>query len=228
MASLPKTHIKPLTSTCALAILFALIGSATAGGAGAQDLPMKVKGGHQLGETGEQFFNEGREKEMLGKCAAGNLKSVAPDKRAAKKYCDEVNDLHRQAVSGKRCAYQTGDASDMRTDTFTFDGDHLVKVELVYTNPNAQDNYSGHSFADIFAGIKQAYGPPTTEKTERVHNVYGVEFTAHRELWLAAHAVVLINEQPGENGATTLTALTRVEYDRTMAAGTPKPANPLE
>jgi hypothetical protein len=206
----------------------ALIGGTLAGRAGAQDLPMKVKGGHHLGETAEQFFGEGREKEMLGKCASGNLKSVDPDKRAAKKYCDEVGALHTQAVSGKRCAYQTGDANDMRTDTFTFDGGHLVKVELVYATPSAEYNYRGHTFEDILAGIKQAYGPPTSESTAPAQNVYGVKYIAHRELWLAPHAVVLINEQPGERGSTTLTAFTRAEYDRTMAAGAPKPANPLE
>ena len=30
----------------------------------AQELPMRVKGGHQLGETAEQFFAEGHEKNV--------------------------------------------------------------------------------------------------------------------------------------------------------------------
>jgi hypothetical protein len=201
---------------------------ALASGVLAQDLPMKVKGGHQLGETAEQFFDEGHEKEVLSACAAGNFKSVNPDKRAAKKYCGDLDEIRQMAVSGKRGEYGSGDPSDMRTDTFTFDGGHLVKVELLYSVPSAESNYRGHSFEDIFAGIKQAYGPPTSESTAPVQNVYGVKYTAHRELWVAPHAVILITEQPGEGGSTTLIAFTRAEYDRTMAAGAPKPANPLE
>jgi hypothetical protein len=195
----------------------------------AQELPMKVKGGHQLGETAEQFFAEGREQEVLSACATGNLKILnKSDRRQAKEYCGEVADARQQAMSGKRSEYKSGDVSDMRTDTFTFDGGHLVRVELVFSNPSAEFNYRGHSFEDIFAGIKQAYGPPTTESTEPGQDVYGAPYLAHRELWVAPHAAVLITEQPGRDGSTTLTAFTRAEYDRTMAAGKPKPANPLE
>ena len=201
-----------------------------ASGVLAQDLPMKVKGGHQLGETAEQFFAEGHEKEMLSACAAGDFKTVnRSDKRLAKGYCAELAEAHQQAMSGKRVGYQTsGDASEMRTDTFTFDGSHLVKVELLYSAPSAEFNYSGQSFEEIFAGVKQAYGPPTSEATTTIHDVYGVPYLAHRELWVAPHAAILITEQPGPGGSTTLVAFTRAEYDRTIAAGAPKPANPLE
>lgn len=52
----------------------------------AQELPMKVKGGHQLGETAEQFFAEGHEKEVLSACAAGDFKRLnSSGKRLAKK-----------------------------------------------------------------------------------------------------------------------------------------------
>ena len=44
-----------------------------ASGVSSQELPMKVKGGHQLGETAEQFFAEGREKDVLSACMTGNL-----------------------------------------------------------------------------------------------------------------------------------------------------------
>jgi hypothetical protein len=206
----------------------AAVSLALAWGAAAQDVPMKVKGGHQLGETSEQFFNEGHEKEMIEKCSSSDLRTVNKDKRIAKKYCDDLTSARQTAVSGKRVGYGSGDPAEMRTDTFTFDGGHLVKVELLYANPTAAVNYGGVSFANIFAGIKQAYGPPTNEKTEQVHNVYGVEFTAHHELWLAPHAAIVITEQPGDGGSTTLTALTRAEYDRTMAVGAVKPTNPLE
>ena len=73
----------------------------------------------------------------------------------------------------------------MRTDTFTFDGGHLVKVELLYSAPSAEFNYRGHAFEEILAGARQAYGPPTTETTEPTQDIYGVPYVAHRELWVA-------------------------------------------
>lgn len=195
----------------------------------AQELPMKVKGGHELGETAEQFFAEGHEKEVLSACAAGDFKSLNKSgKRLAKKYCNELADTRQLAISGKRGEYHSDDPSEMRTDTFTFDGGHLVKVELLYSAPSAESNYSGRSFEEIFAGVKQAYGPPTSESTKPMRDFFGVQYPAHRELWLAPHAAILITEQPGRAGSTTLVAFTRAEYDRTTDAGAPKPANPLE
>src|SRR5208282_2481030 len=134
----------------------------------------------------EQFFAEGHEKEVLGACAAGDFKNVnRSNKREAKKYCAELADTRQQAISGKRCEYQSGgDPSETRTDTFTFDGGHLVKVELLYSAPSIESNYSGRSFEELFAGIKQAYGTPTSETTRPVQDVYGVHYVAHRELWL--------------------------------------------
>ena len=192
----------------------------------AQELPMRVKGGHQLGETAEQFFAEGHEKDVLSACATGDFKSVnSSGKRQAKKYCSELADTRQLAISGKRREYHSdGDPSEMRTDTFTFDGGHLVKVELLYSVPSAESNYSGHSFEEIFVGVKQAYGPPTSESTELKPDVFGMQLLAHRELWVAPHAAILITEQPWQR-TTTLVACTRAEYDRTMEA---KPANPLE
>ncbi|MGD0957280.1 MAG: hypothetical protein ABR953_10700 [Candidatus Acidiferrales bacterium] len=215
---------KEITGLVTLAVL------SLATGVLAQELPMKVKGGHELGETAEQFFAEGHEKEVLSACAAGNFKSLnRSNKREAKKYCGELADAREQAMSGKRSGYQSGgDPSEMRTDTFTFDGGHLVRVELLYSAPSVESNYIGHSFDELFAGIKQAYGPPTSETTKPVQDVYGVQYVAHRGLWLAPHAAILMNEQPGPRGSTTLVAFARAEYDRTMAAGAPKPANPLQ
>lgn len=197
----------------------------------AQELPMKVKGGHQLGESAEQFFAEGHEKDVLTACAAGDFKSLNSfgGKRQAKKYCSELAETRQLAISGKRGEYHSdGDLAEMRTDTFTFDGGHLVKVELLYSAPSAESNYSGRSFEEIFAGVKQAYGPPTSESTKPMGDIFGVQYPAHRELWLAPHAAILITEQPGRAGSTTLVAFTRAEYDRTTDAGAPKPANPLE
>jgi hypothetical protein len=210
--------------------LFSIAVLVLAIGVPAQDLPMKVKGGHQLGETAEQFFAEGQEKEALGACATGNFKGLDKSIRhQVKKGCDKLAETRQLAMGGKREDYQSGgDPSEMWTDTFTFDGGRLVKVELVYSIPSAASNYRGHSFEDIFAGAKQAYGPPMSESTKPTHDPYGVPYLAHRELWVASHAAVLITEQPGRGGSTTLVAFTRAEYDRTTAAGDPKPANPLE
>jgi len=196
----------------------------------AQELPMKVKGGHELGETAEQFFAEGQEKEALSACATGNFKSLNKSIRGqVKKDCDELANTRQLAMGGKREEYQSdGDISEMRKDTFTFDGGHLVKVELLYSLPTAEFNYRGHSFKQIFEEVKQAYGPPTSESTKPMQDTYGVPYLAHREVWLAPHAAILITEQPGPGGSTTLVAFTRAEYDRTMGADAPKPANPLE
>jgi hypothetical protein len=203
---------------------------ALASGVPGQEQPIKVKGGHQLGEPVEQFFAEGQEKELLSACAAGNFKGMnKAAKRQAKKHCDELADTRQLAVGGKREEYQTdGDLSEMRKDSFTFDGGHLVKVELLYSIPSAEFNYRGLSFEKIFAGVKQAYGPPTSESTTTMQDTYGVPYVAHRELWVAPHAAILITEQPRPGGTTTLAAFTREEYDRTVAGDAPKLANPLE
>jgi hypothetical protein len=196
----------------------------------AQDQPIKVKGGHQLGETAEQFFAEGYEKEMISACATGDFKSVnRSNRRQLKEYCSAFADVHQQAISGKRCEYKgSGDVSEMRTDTFTFDGDRLVKVELLYSAPSAEVNYRGQSFEKIFAGAKQAYGSPLSEATEPVQDAYGVPYVAHRELWLSPQVAILITDKPGPGGSTALTAFTREEYDRTVAGAAAKAANPLQ
>jgi len=195
----------------------------------AQDLPVKVKGGHELGETSEQFFAEGREKTVLSACTAGNFKIMNKSDRAeAKRYCGEVSNARQQAMSGKRSEYKSGEVSELRTDTFTFDGGHLVKVELLYAAPSAESNYAGQTFEQILAGAKQTFGPPTSESTKPVQDVYGASYVAHHELWVAPHAAILILEQPGPGGSTTVDAFTREEYDRTMVGDAPKPVNPLE
>src|ERR1700722_18225283 len=169
-----------------------------ASGALAQDEPMKVKGGHRLGETAEQFFAEGHEREVLSACAAGDFKSLNKSgKREAKQYCAELTGERQKMMTSKRGEYKGGDVSELRVDTFTFDGDHLVKVELLYSAPSAESNYRGQSFEQIFAGIKQAYGPPTSETTASVQDVYGVKYVAHHELWMAPHTAILITEKPG-------------------------------
>jgi hypothetical protein len=198
-----------------------------------QEQMMKVKGGHELGESADQFFAEGHEKAALEACATGNFKSIdKPSRHILKQYCSQLTDARQQATSGKRTEYKgDGDPSEMRTDTFTFDEDRLVKVELIFA-AGTEANYRGQTFAHIFAGMKQAYGPPTSEQTEEVLDAYGVPYLAHRELWESPQAVILITEQVTRqlenNRSTTLTAFTRAEYDRSMTSGVPRVANPLQ
>jgi hypothetical protein len=45
---------------------------------------------------------------------------------------------------------------------------------------------------------------------------------------MAPQTAILITEQPGPGGSTTLVAFARAEYDHAVAAGEPKPINPLE
>lgn len=195
-----------------------------------QDSMLKVKGGHQLGETSEQFFSEGFEKQALTACAAGDYKSVEKfSRREIRSLCAHITDARNQAGAGKRYDYKGGgDVTERRTDTFTFDDSHLVKVELFFAAPSAEVNYRGQSFEQIFDGLKQAYGPPTSESTEPTTNTYGVRYVAHRELWLTPQAVILVVEKPGETGSTTLSAFSRTEYDRSMGDRAPKPSNPLQ
>jgi hypothetical protein len=196
----------------------------------AQEQPVKVKGGHELGETAEQFFAEGHEKEVLSACMTGDFKSVnKSSRRQLKQFCADFADQRRQAMSGARTEYKTsGDSSELRADTFTFDAGHLVKVELVYSVPSAEFNYRGLRFEEIFAGVKEAYGLPSNENATPVKDAYGVEYVAHRETWLTPHAAILIAEKPGPGGSTTLLAFTRAEYDRTQPAGAAKAVNPLQ
>ena len=71
----------------------------------------------------------------------------------------------------------------MRTDTFTLEQDRLVKVQLLFAAPSAEENYRGQTFAQIFAGMKTGHGLPTSEHTEQVQNASACHILAHRELW---------------------------------------------
>jgi hypothetical protein len=194
----------------------------------AQEQPMKVKGGHLLGETSEQFFAEGHEGEAGRECAAGDFKSLKLEKKIAKKYCGELTDARKHATSGARTEFDGADAKELFTSKFIFDGGHLVRVDLNFTAPSAESNYSGHSFEEIFAAAKVTYGAPTSESTEPGQNAYGVKYLAHRELWVRESDVLLITDLPGQHGWTKAVSFTRAEYDRTMEAGKPKPVNPLQ
>lgn len=213
-----------------LIVLFLLAG---AGGAAGQDRAvdeaLRVKGGHVLGETAEQFFSEGFEKDALSACKAGDYKSLAlPSKRKLKGYCRDLADDRDEALSGKRSEYKGGgDTSELREDTYTFDGGRLVKMELVFTAPSAEMNYRGQSFQKLFEATRQSYGPPTSETTAPVQDTYGARYVAHREVWRMPQGAILITEKPGPGGSTMLAAFTRAEYDRVEAAAA-KGTNPLQ
>ena len=193
-------------------------------------------GGHLLGQTAEQFFSEGSVGDMLRACQGRDWKSVSQlsknlghvSKTNAKDYCAKEMLAKQQATSGRRVEYEgRGDEETMRADTFTFDGGHLVKIDMVYVAPSANiEGYRPKSFGELFAGLREAYGPPSKSYTEPVLNAYGVKYDAHRAVWMGNQDVISIIEQPGEEGRTEIIAETLAEYNR--AAQAPKTANPLQ
>ena len=202
----------------------------------AQEQLRQLKGdGHVLGETAEQFYSEGHAGDMLRACEAGDWKSVShiskeaghSSKINAKDICATQVDARQQATSGARLEYEGGtDKYAMRTDKFTFDGGHLVKMDMVYKAPIANvQGYHPKSFAELFAGLQEAYGAPTKTSIEPVLNAYGVRSDAHRAIWIGEENVINIIERPGEDGWTEIVAATLAEYNREAQA--PKTMNPL-
>jgi hypothetical protein len=206
--------------------------------ASAQEQPRVLRGGgHLLGETAEQFFSEGLVGDVLRACQARNWKSVSQlfknidqmSKSNAKDYCAKQTAARQQATGGTRLEYSgPGDEEAMRADTFTFDGGHLVKIDMVYSTPSASfEGYSPKSFAELFAGLQEAYGPPSKSYSEPVVTApYGIKYDAHRAVWMGNQDVISIIEQPGHDVRTEIIAETLAEYNR--AAQVPKTANPLQ
>jgi len=204
----------------------------------AQEQPRVLRGGgHLLGETAEQFFSEDFAGEMQRACERQEWRTVRQlaengSKTKLKDVCAKEKLTKQQATSGARLEYSgPGDAETMRTDTFTFDGSHLVKIRMLYTVPVAPvEGFHPKSFDELFAGLQEAYGQPSNRYSEPVFNVYGVKSEAQRALWMAEHDVITLIEQPGyqtgQNGGTELIAETIAEYNH--AATTPKAANPLQ
>jgi hypothetical protein len=203
----------------------------------AQEQPRQLRGGgHLLDETAEQFYSEGYLGDVLRACQAKDWKSVSrlskdadpSSKKGAKSICATQTVARQQATSGSRFEYKgIGDSETMRADTFTFDVNHLVEIEMVYSVPIADfQGFHPKSFDELFTGLQDAYGAPTKAYTETVLDSYGVKHDAHRALWMGKQNVISVIEQPGENGWTKIIAETLAEYNR--AAQEPKAANPLQ
>ena len=199
--------------------------------------PRELRGdGHLLNETAEQFFSEGFVGDMLRVCQQRDWKSVRQlsknagqvSKTNAKDYCAKVELAKQQATSGTRLEYNgRGDEETIRTDTFTFDGGHLVKIDMVYSAPIANiEGYHPKSFSELFAGLQEAYGPPSKSYSEPMQSAYGAKYDARRAVWMGNQDVISIIEQRGEDSRTEVIAETPPEYNR--AAQAPKAANPLK
>jgi len=202
----------------------------------AQEQPRALKGGgHELGETAEQFYAEGLLGSVFRACQASDWKNVrqaAKDldpttKLKPKELCAKLLAAEQQATSGMRLEYKgTGDLATLRSDTFTFDGGRLVKIELVYRESVADiQGLHPKSYKELFAGLEEAYGTPTKSYSETVMNEYGVKSEAHRAAWVGRDNVISIIEYPATSGRTEIIAETLSEHDR--AARAPKTANPL-
>jgi hypothetical protein len=193
-------------------------------------------GGHALGETVEQFYSKESVGSVFSACQARDWKAVSrlsksldpSSKTSPRDICAAGALLKQHAASGARLELKgSGDKETQRADTFTFDGGHLVKIDMVYS-ASAIDFEGVHpkSFAGLLAGLQEAYGEPTKSYTETVLNAYGVKYEAHRAVWTGEKDVISIIEQPGESGWTEIIAQTIGEFDR--AAKAPKAANPLQ
>jgi len=202
-----------------------------------QGQPRELKGGgHLLGETVEQFFSIGSVGELVRACEEKDWKTVKHLAKTsdhelkvnAKEICERAAVVKQQAASGARQEYgASGDKEMMRTDTFTLDGGHLVKIRMIYAMPIADiEGFHPKSFDELFAGLREAYGEPSKSYSEPVVNTYGVTRDAHRATWLGKQNVISIIEQPGEHSWTEIVAETLAEYNRETQA--PKAANPLQ
>jgi hypothetical protein len=201
-----------------------------------EERPRELKGGgHALGESAEHFFSEGAAGELLRTCEAGDWKAVKQLAKVAnpgskpnpKEICGAAEFIRKQAVKGARQEYVGGDDKAMRIDTFTLDRGYLVKIAMVFSvSVMDVEGYHPKHYAELFEGLREAYGEPTKSSAETVTDVYGVKFEAHRAEWLGKQDVITIVEQPGGNGRTEIVVETLAERERTTKA--PKTPNPLE
>jgi hypothetical protein len=184
---------------------------------------------HLLGETAEQFFSEAREGAMLSACARGDFANVDRSiKKAAKATCAWLSSARQRMVSDETGKY-VGEvnADNTKTTTYVFLAGKFVAAEILFMAPDVSNNYHGKSLAEISTGLKETYGPPTSETIVPYQNAYGVPYQRHQKLWLAESYAIQLDEQPGSHGWTSVNLYTREWYDKQKAAAAKPPSNPL-
>lgn len=185
---------------------------------------------HLLGETAEKLFSEGHEGEILSACATKDFRKIdRPTKKTVKEYCAWLSSVRQHMVSGESGNYKDDLSSDeTKTTTYVFVAGKFVAAEIIFIAPDAANNYQGKSRSEILSGLKESYGPPTSETILPYRNVYGVRFERHQELWLSESYAIQTDEQPGANGWTSVNVSTREVYDKLKPEGATKPhPNPL-
>ncbi len=184
---------------------------------------------HLLGETADQFFSEAHEGAMLSACARGDFAKVDRSiKKAAKESCAWLSSARQRMVSDETGKY-VGEvnADPTKTTTFVFAAGKFVAAEILFMAPDLSNNYHGKSLAEISTGLKESYGPPTSETIVPYQNAYGVPYDRHQKLWLAESYAIQLDEQPGSHGWTSVNLSTREWYDKQKAAAAKPPPNPL-
>jgi hypothetical protein len=196
-----------------------------------QAAPIQVKvENHLLGETAEQFFSEGREGVLLNACRTKDFGKVPRSiKETAKEYCAWLANVRQRMVGGENGNYKDElSADDTKTTTYAFAASKFVAAEILFIAPDSANNNQGKSFAEILSGLKGTYGAPTSETIVPYHNVYGVLFDRHQNLWLTDSYVIQMDEQPSAHGWTKVNVSTRELYDKQKTGSVTKPPpNPL-
>jgi hypothetical protein len=196
----------------------------------AQATPVQVKvESHLLGETAEQFFSESKEGVMLNACTTKDFGKVNRTiKKTAKEYCASLSNIRQRMVGGENGDYKDELSSDdTKTTTYMFAAGKFVAAEILFTSPDMSTNNQGKSFAEILSGLKGTYGQPTSETVLPYHNVYGVSFEQHQNLWLTETYAIQMDEQPGAHGWTKVNVSTREMYDKKKTESVKPPPNPL-
>ena len=196
----------------------------------AQATPVQVKvESHSLGETAEQFFSESKEGVMLNACATKDFGKVNRTiKKTAKEYCASLSNVRQRMVGGEIGDYKDElSTDDTKTTTYMFAAGKFVAAEILFTSPDMSTNHQGKSFAEILSGLKGTYGQPTSETVLPYHNVYGVSFERHQNLWLTETYAIQMDEQPGAHGWTKVNVSTREMYEKKKTETVKPPPNPL-
>lgn len=197
----------------------------------AQAAPVQVKvENHLLGETAEQFFTEGHEGVLLNACGTKDFRKVNHlIRETAKEYCAWLSNLRQRMVGGENGSYKDElSADDTKTTTYVFAAGKFVAAEILFVAPDSANNNQGKPFAEILSGLTGTYGAPTSETIVPYHNVYGVLFDRHQNLWLSESYVIQMDERPGAHGWTKVNVSTRELYDKQKTESVTKPPpNPL-